>query len=161
MWRLKSYKRSSEIFRKEKEKMSTAPRLKEERSIKPTLLYRAYSMLSRSDISGNWKFPVGKGEAERRTGAQVGREICLTVSRQITVPLFLFRVAPNGIGLRGWWEYSRRLRVIYYVIISSGNWIEITRTGRTRVYTRARTHICIHTCARVARREIDYPWIVV
>lgn len=53
--RWESYERSGYFCEGKK---STARRHKEERSIKPTLLYRAYSMLSRGDISGNWKFPV-------------------------------------------------------------------------------------------------------
>lgn len=67
------------------------------------------------------------------------------MSREITISLF--RVAPNWIGLRGRREYSRRLRIIHYVIISPGNWIEVT-TNRTRACTRTYTHARIYIYAR-------------
>lgn len=109
-YRSKSYERwSSVIFRKKK---SIACRLKEERSIKLTL-YRAYSILSRGDVSGNWKFPVTDGGGlVRGRLADRKKDLSLTMShlhihiRGIAVSLF--RIAPSGFGLRGRRRYSRR-----------------------------------------------------
>lgn len=92
------------------------------------------------------KLKVSRGERGGETKPvrgrdwQVGREICLTVSREITISLF--HVAPSGIGLRRR-KYSTRLGVIHHVIISSGNWIEVT-TVRWDVSARAPTDT--HRC---------------
>lgn len=86
---------------------------------------------------------------------QVGREICLTVSREITISLF--RIAPGGIGLRGRREYSttRRNNTLRYNIISRELDLRLHEQVGTHIYARARART--HTIVIVfVAKQIDY-----
>lgn len=139
---------------REEKKESTACRLKKERPIKSMLLYHA--MLSRGDISGNWKFPVGRGGPARGRLAGRKREICLTVSREIAISLF--RAAPSGIGLRRREYSTTRGNILLYNIPRELDW-GYKRASTTCTHTYTHTHVYtrmyVHIAARTSRRETN------
>jgi len=73
---------------------------------------RKLKVSCRGDRGGSWS----------ASDCQVGRKICLTVSREITVSLFRHRF--RSVFVVG--GNIRWLEIIHRVIIFLGNWIEIT-----------------------------------